>query len=898
MASFVSKAACRGYRPARFSAARLQRRPAVVSRLLRERSVARFLIAPDGFGKTCAALEYAQTIFEFEHVFWIPCESPCFVRDLDANSLVRDILSCDNQPKLVVFDAVPALDFERASQFSLVIDSLIDIDCEVLVCCAPSADVYSSLQRDRLRLGARDLLLSDSELANATDVSGAPFGPRAKGDLSPNRIAAIGWPSGDDAQVRFLRGLAIEDLPLGIVLTMLGMFVLRQGSLDDLSAFVSVSDESLTLLEQDYPHFGIDRVSGGFSTVEFPVVDLAAAYRSKIEAAASCSVFADRDSLGLCWAETLFKNGNPSRACDTARRFCSQRPRGHWILDHDEALLDSTCILPSLDVLDSLGDAPPRAAEVALAKARRYSVLSDGLKAASTANRLAFNLAASPFMRMQALMVVAKNADQAQAAQAEESIIELLIEKGFLEDQRVRANDDSDDPRKPPASIVYFDAAFGRWAARSEPFAEADRFWAPLGIVLVSLRKGSVSAAAAWSEMQARKADPRALSEGAAWILRQAIDERNGSGRDLLGYDALEAIELYVCMRMSKEASNQTFADVLAALALEHVRSRGLHLSREPLAAGVLLRLHEVEMDVYKQRSAYQQRRRDEESRRVDRFATRPDSYLDAIGPAEQPQSAPLLDVRLFGGMEVYLGAERIDVARIKRNKVKTLLAILVLARGRDVSRDLIVQSLWPDSDIEAARRNFYTIWSSLRNALELPDGTCPYLIRRRGGCAIDTHLVRSDIKRFDAVCRKLQFGALPLEDADDLYRQIDEEFTAELLPAEEQNPIIRSAREECRSQLVDALVGGAGRLMNTGEARQSLWLARSALRLDPLREDSYAVLMMAQSALGQRTAAIMTFFKCKRMLSEQLGLDPSPQVKSIYEALIDPLGGQDVERA
>lgn len=136
------------------------------------------------------------------------------------------------------------------------------------------------------------------------------------------------------------------------------------------------------------------------------------------------------------------------------------------------------------------------------------------------------------------------------------------------------------------------------------------------------------------------------------------------------------------------------------------------------------------------------------------------------------------------------------------------------------------------------------------------------------------------------------------MEDADDLYRQIDEEFTAELLPAEEQNPIIRSAREECRSQLVDALVGGAGRLMNTGEARQSLWLARSALRLDPLREDSYAVLMMAQSALGQRTAAIMTFFKCKRMLSEQLGLDPSPQVKSIYEALIDPLGGQDIERA
>lgn len=96
MLSFLAQSACRGNRPSRFSSLRAYPRPALVAKLLRERNVARFMVAPSGFGKSTLALEYAETVFAFDHVFWIDCASPCFLRDLDARGIVDGLVEVDD----------------------------------------------------------------------------------------------------------------------------------------------------------------------------------------------------------------------------------------------------------------------------------------------------------------------------------------------------------------------------------------------------------------------------------------------------------------------------------------------------------------------------------------------------------------------------------------------------------------------------------------------------------------------------------------------------------------------------------------------------------------------------------------------------------------------------------
>ena len=78
MPEFLKKASCRGRRPLHLDPRRQIPRPTLIAKLLRERHVARCIVAPDGFGKTGLAMEYADTVFSFEHVVWLDGRSPCF----------------------------------------------------------------------------------------------------------------------------------------------------------------------------------------------------------------------------------------------------------------------------------------------------------------------------------------------------------------------------------------------------------------------------------------------------------------------------------------------------------------------------------------------------------------------------------------------------------------------------------------------------------------------------------------------------------------------------------------------------------------------------------------------------------------------------------------------------
>lgn len=211
MLSFLAQSACRGNRPSRFSSLRAYPRPALVAKLLRERNVARFMVAPSGFGKSTLALEYAETVFAFDHVFWIDCASPCFLRDLDARGIVDGLVEVDDQSFLAVFEDVPPLDSLRAELFGAVLDDLLDRGCEVLITCTPAADVFAD-QIDRMLVGAGDLLLSDEEVDFARAC--LPTSPRPRRTMS--RVAAA-WrrlPGESPYRLRFWSLLRPRSCPL------------------------------------------------------------------------------------------------------------------------------------------------------------------------------------------------------------------------------------------------------------------------------------------------------------------------------------------------------------------------------------------------------------------------------------------------------------------------------------------------------------------------------------------------------------------------------------------------------------------------------------------------------------------------------------------------------------
>lgn len=862
MTGFLAQSSCSGRRPNHLASRRHYPRPDLIARLLRERHVARFLVAPQGFGKSGLAMEYSDTVFSFEHVFWINGRSPCFLRDLDRGIIVSTLTEIDGGPFLVVVEDVPQLDAARAASLSASFDELLERGCEVLATCTPSCDAYASLQHDRLKLAAVDLLLSDAEVdvgRSADERADMPASsvPAAK------RVPGLVWGAAG-ALAEFLGGIVHEELPADMLLAVSTMLVLEQGALSDVEAFGPCGADLVALLAANYPYLGIDERGERFSAPAFPAPAVASALAGKLEALVVRSHFPDRDALVIRWADVLVARSACERACELVGALCSRAARSTWLAARSCALIKQACILPGHVLYSSLGKVASSQAGLELGEAMRLVVLGDEKAALARARRLAFDLAAPEGVRALAALALVRRGKGAVRDRACDELGRLA---------RTRKGS--------PATA----------SVKGGSLASDETFWRPLALAqLAMVDDPAWLAAGEATVLSVEKADEDALVLASAWALGEVAEGR--AGTQAAEAPVLARMEGFVRSRLSHaEGVGGNLFVAAAGLALERARERGMVATRGPLDADEALALHQVEVEVFSQRRAFARATQKREERRAERVATHPDWYLDGRYSSGKGQTAgmvPLLTVSLFGGLSVRIGGDLVDGRLLRRQKVKELLALLVLNRGREFPRDRLVSIIWPGSELEGARKNFYSVWSQLRRALSDPTGSCPYLIRQQNGCRLDDRLLSTDVARFDAVCRMLLFGQPGADGWASLYAEIDDAFVDDLMPSERDNDYIVQERERCRMQLVDALVAAADRLVAANNAQEGLWFARAALRRDHTREDAYTALMQAQIAAGQRTAALETYFQCRRFLADELGIDPSLKTMALYRSIIE----------
>ena len=71
------------------------------------------------------------------------------------------------------------------------------------------------------------------------------------------------------------------------------------------------------------------------------------------------------------------------------------------------------------------------------------------------------------------------------------------------------------------------------------------------------------------------------------------------------------------------------------------------------------------------------------------------------------------------------------------------------------------------------------------------------------------------------------------------------------------------------------------------GEVAQGVLVAEEAVALEPFRETAHRRLMQAHAAAGNRAEALRAYERCRRLLAEELGVDPSPETEAAYVELL-----------
>jgi DNA-binding SARP family transcriptional activator len=237
------------------------------------------------------------------------------------------------------------------------------------------------------------------------------------------------------------------------------------------------------------------------------------------------------------------------------------------------------------------------------------------------------------------------------------------------------------------------------------------------------------------------------------------------------------------------------------------------------------------------------------------------------------------LEVQLLGGLALRLGEAQLP--RPESARAESLLAFLILHRDAAQPRQRVAFTLWPDSTEHQARTNLRHVLHNLRRALPEVE---PHLevgqrtLRWQAGPGY-----RLDVDAFERALRRAAAGE---GDEVSVLQEAVEVYRGDLLEGCDDEWLLEE-RERLRQRFLETLERLAELLGGRGEHARAIPHVERLVRQDPLRESGYRLLMRLYDAVGDRAHAVRVYHACAAELERELGLDPSPLTREVYEALL-----------
>lgn len=235
--------------------------------------------------------------------------------------------------------------------------------------------------------------------------------------------------------------------------------------------------------------------------------------------------------------------------------------------------------------------------------------------------------------------------------------------------------------------------------------------------------------------------------------------------------------------------------------------------------------------------------------------------------------------VGILGPLTVEVDGRPVDVAGAR---LRTLLARLACEPGRLVPVERLAGALWPDAAPTDPANAVQSLVSRLRKTLDAH----PALVSGTGGYRLDVPADAVDAHRFERLAGE---GRRALRDGDPARAAA---LLAEALDLWRGTPVVDDALaarwQELRLTAIEDHVEATGPRAPGLVAR-----LRELTAAHPLRERLAAQLVTALHAQGRRAEALAAFEECRHRLAEELGVDPSPQLREAHLlALADRPGG------
>ncbi|HEV7804202.1 MAG TPA: BTAD domain-containing putative transcriptional regulator [Solirubrobacteraceae bacterium] len=223
-------------------------------------------------------------------------------------------------------------------------------------------------------------------------------------------------------------------------------------------------------------------------------------------------------------------------------------------------------------------------------------------------------------------------------------------------------------------------------------------------------------------------------------------------------------------------------------------------------------------------------------------------------------------------------------------NKPRAVLAVLLLHANEPVSAERLALALWGEDAPGGAVKTVQVHVSRLRKALGDPDviATSPagYCLRVRPG-----ELDAARFERLVEAGRRALADSQP-EDAASLLREALELWRGPALAELALEPFAGSEIARLEEQRLAALELRVEADLAAGRHAEVVGELQRLVSEHPIRERLAGQLMLALYRCGRQAEALEAYGASRRVLVEQMGVEPGPQLRDLHQAILR----QDVE--
>lgn len=219
--------------------------------------------------------------------------------------------------------------------------------------------------------------------------------------------------------------------------------------------------------------------------------------------------------------------------------------------------------------------------------------------------------------------------------------------------------------------------------------------------------------------------------------------------------------------------------------------------------------------------------------------------------------------------------------------KTECLLANLALHPEKPIAREVLLDTVWPESEQGLASQSLNSLVYALRKQLsDVLQGSAPVLLANGGYClnveagvGVDVAAFESMVNAGDQQQRMGNRAAAARE-----YARAVRLYRGDLCAGTDMYAVVE--RERLRASFLSCLAFLADSAYEEGDYAGSLAQATRLLAHDPCREDAHRMVMRCYMRRGERAEALRQFRRCAEILAAEFSAAPEPATLELFERI------------